>query len=100
MIMTDEKVCLITGATSGVGRATAFAIAATGATTVLVARNEKRGEETRKEISEKTGNKNLGLLIADLSSQASIHRLAEEFLREYQILNLLVNNAGLAMKER
>lgn len=98
--MMQKKVCLITGATSGVGKATAHALAASGATTILVARNEKLGGEVLQEITTKTGNRDCGLLIADLSDQASVRKLADTFLSRYDKLNLLVNNAGLAMKKR
>jgi NAD(P)-dependent dehydrogenase (short-subunit alcohol dehydrogenase family) len=94
------KVFLITGATSGIGKATSFAIASRGATAVLIARNPDLGEATLREIKSKTGNANCDLLIADLSSQVSVRSLAQQFLSRYPNLHILINNAGIALKKR
>lgn len=70
-----DRIYLITGATAGIGRATAHQLAAKGTTTVLVARDAAKGEATAHEITEATGNDRLQVLIADLSSQVSIRAL-------------------------
>lgn len=90
----NGKIVLVTGATSGIGKQTALELANQGATVVLVARNRSKGQATLEEIRGQTGNQNLDLLIADLSSQASIRALAQEFRRKYSKLHVLVNNAG------
>jgi NAD(P)-dependent dehydrogenase (short-subunit alcohol dehydrogenase family) len=95
-----DRICLITGATSGIGRATAHALAEIGATTVLVARDPPRGEATAEEIRRATGNDRIEVLIADLSSQASIRELAGAFRREHDRLDVLVNCAGAFFRER
>jgi NAD(P)-dependent dehydrogenase (short-subunit alcohol dehydrogenase family) len=74
-----EKVCLITGATSGIGRATAIGLANMGARVVMVGRDRDRGEAALAEIKEKTTNPSVDLMLADLSSQEEIRRLAVEF---------------------
>src|SRR5215469_2770389 len=89
-----QKVCLVTGATSGMGKATATALAQMGATVVLVARNQSRGMAVREEIRIMTGNRNVEVMCADLSSQHDIRELAKAFLRKYEHLHVLVNNAG------
>lgn len=97
MATTDMqgKVCLITGANSGIGKATALGLAQRGATVVMVCRDRARGEAAQQEIREQSGNQAVDLLLADLSSQASIRQLAEEFKRRYSQLHVLINNAGV-----
>src|SRR2546423_8770800 len=89
-----ERVCLVTGANSGIGKATALGLAEQGATVVMVCRDQQRGEAARAEIKAATGNDGVDLLLADLSSQRAIRSLADEVKREYPRLHVLVNNAG------
>jgi len=72
------KICLVTGATSGMGKETALGLARLGATVVLVARNQNKGEETRQEIVRQSGNKNVDILLTDLASQQEVRKLAGE----------------------
>ncbi len=88
------RTCLVTGATSGIGKATATGLARLGADLVLVARDPAKGQATMAEIGAATGNPRVGLLMADLSSQASVRQLAEEVKRGHDRLHVLVNNAG------
>jgi len=97
---TGEKVCLITGATSGIGKATAMGLASMGASVVMVGRDRDRGEAALTEIKVKSGNASVDLMLADLSSQEEIHRLADNFKEAYPRLDVLVNNAGLFRSER
>jgi NAD(P)-dependent dehydrogenase (short-subunit alcohol dehydrogenase family) len=96
----DDKIVLITGATSGIGKATALELAEKGATVVIFARNKIKGENTIKEIADKSGNKKLDLLIGDLSSLESVRMASEEFRKKYQRLDVLVNNAGIFINYR
>jgi NAD(P)-dependent dehydrogenase (short-subunit alcohol dehydrogenase family) len=89
-----NKVCIITGASSGMGLATASALAGMGATIGFVCRNRVKGESAILAIEGKTGNKNIELFIADLSSQADIRRLATEIKAKFPVVDVLVNNAG------
>lgn len=98
--LIDRKICLITGANSGIGYATAMELAKLNANVVMVCRNNERGEPTQKEIIEKTGNKNVDLLLCDLSSLDSIRKLAAEFKAKYQNLHVLINNAGVMLSKR
>jgi NAD(P)-dependent dehydrogenase (short-subunit alcohol dehydrogenase family) len=88
------KVTLVTGATSGIGAVTAQALAGRDATVVLVGRDRERSAATVEQIKRETGNQAIDYLLADLSSQAEIRRLADEFLSRYDRLDVLVNNAG------
>jgi NAD(P)-dependent dehydrogenase (short-subunit alcohol dehydrogenase family) len=95
-----EKVCLITGATSGLGKATVTGLANMGASVVMVGRDRGRGEAALAEIKEKSANASVDLMLADLSSQEDIRRLADNFKEAYPQLDVLVNNAGVIRSKR
>lgn len=88
------KICLITGANSGIGKATALELAHRSATVVLVSRDRARGEQALREIRAESGNESIDLLLTNLSSQKSIRQLAEDFKQRYGQLHVLINNAG------
>ncbi len=94
-----QKTALITGATSGIGKATVLALAKQGLQVVLVARNLQKGQAALEEIRAKTGNSHVDVLIADLSSQQAIRQLADEFIGTYQRLHVLVNNAAVNLSK-
>jgi NAD(P)-dependent dehydrogenase (short-subunit alcohol dehydrogenase family) len=96
----DEKVCLITGATSGIGKATAMGLANMGASVVMVGRDRGRGQAALAEIKEGSANASVDLMLADLSSQQEIHRLADDFKEAYPQLDVLINNAGVICSKR
>lgn len=79
----DGNTCLMTGATSGIGKATAKGLAEFGGTIVIVGRDREKGESVRKEIIDSTGNKNVHLLVADLSLQSSIRNLVKELKNRF-----------------
>ena len=76
--MTENKICVITGATSGIGKATAIQLANLNIELVLVGRNPTKLEYTKQFIAEKTGNKNIHFFLADLSSQKDIIKVASD----------------------
>ncbi len=90
----NGKVCMVTGATSGIGEATADQLASLGATVVIVGRDSKKCAEVAARIKEGTRNPLVDFLVADLSSQKEVRRIAEEFMSRYSRLNVLVNNVG------
>ncbi len=95
-----EKVCLITGGNSGIGKATALGLANTGATVVVVSRDRGRGEAAIAEIKQKSANGSVDLTLADLSSQGSIRHLAKDFKDKYGRLHVLISNAGVFLGKR
>ena len=90
---------MITGATSGIGRASALELGRMGAKLVLVCRNRERGEELVREI-QRAGNPDVELMVADLESQAQIRKLAADFLATKKPLHVLMNNAGVFNMKR
>lgn len=94
------KICMVTGANAGIGRATALGLAKMGATVVMVCRSRERGEAALAEITRESGNNSVVLLLADLSSQTAIRDLAAEFTTSFPGLHVLINNAGIIPKGR
>jgi len=92
----DDRTVLITGANTGIGRATAQALAARGATIVLAGRSEAAARTAMSEITAQTGNDRLSFLALDLGDLASVRACADRFLAGDRPLHVLINNAGLA----
>jgi len=104
MTSTDKsmtgKVYMVTGATSGIGRATACALAHKGATVIVVGRNPEKSAATVNQIKQQIGNPAVEFLLADLSAQVQIRQLAQQFESRYRRLDVLVNNAGAVFMKR
>lgn len=96
----NGKICIVTGAASGIGAVTAHALAQQGASVVIVDNNVDKGLATTRLIQEQTGNSAVEFFQADLSSQQEIRDLVKRFLTRYQHLDVLVNNAGAMFAER
>jgi NAD(P)-dependent dehydrogenase (short-subunit alcohol dehydrogenase family) len=96
----NGKICLVTGATNGIGKATAQALAQMGATVVIVGRNPAKCEAVVSEIRHNSGNNNVEALIADLSMMVEVRRVAAQFKAKYEKLHVLVNNAGGTFRKR
>lgn len=94
------KTCVVTGATSGVGEATAEALARAGASVVLISRSRQKCEDTAARIRAATGNPDVRFLTADLSVQAEVRRVAAELLATAPRIDVLVNNAGAMFEKR
>ena len=80
------KVCMVTGAASGIGAITAQALAQQGAAVILVDRNSEKGAVTVNQIKQQTGNPAVEFMWADLSAQKEIRQLAQQFRSHYQRL--------------
>jgi len=91
---------MVTGGNSGVGKETAVGLASLGGNVVIVCRNKNKGEAAWAEVKAKSGNENIHLMLADLSSLKSVRDLADAFKSKYDKLNVLVNNAGEILSRR
>ncbi len=96
----SEKIIMVTGANSGIGKEAVLQLAERGARVVMVCRNRERGEPALAEIKAKSGNDTLELMTADFESQQQIRDLADEYKRTHDRLDVLVNNAGLYLSKR
>lgn len=94
------KVVMVTGATDGIGKATARALAAMGATVVVVGRNGDKTTATVDELRAATGNTKIDGMLADFASLAQVRQLADAFKQKYDRLDVLVNNAGAVFATR
>lgn len=93
-------VCVVTGANSGIGKATARGLAEHGAQVVMVCRSEERGTAARHDIVDATGNDQVDLLLADLAVQDEVRTLGDDLRGRYDRLDVLVHNAGVFNGER
>lgn len=100
MLDLEGKVVLVTGATSGIGKAAALELAKMKAHVIVVGRNPAKTEATVQEIKTQSTNQSVDMLLADLSSMKEVHRLAQQFKAQYQQLDILVNNAGAIFSSR
>lgn len=89
-----DNIVLVTGGSSGIGLATAEALAAQGAEIILAARSEEKLKTAAQQIENKTANKKIRYYVADFSSQKSIRALAAQVKKDYQKIDVLINNAG------
>jgi len=95
-----KPICLITGATEGIGRATAIELAGRGFTVVIAARNEAKAKAVVKDIESITGRCDADVITADLRSLAEVRALAETFNSRYPRLDVLINNTGIFSQAR
>jgi NAD(P)-dependent dehydrogenase (short-subunit alcohol dehydrogenase family) len=95
-----NKICLVTGANSGIGKVTALEIARKGVVVGLVCRNAEKAEAARKEIILQSGNEQIEIFLCDFSVQAQIRQVAEAIQKRYDKVDVLVNNAGFIASNR
>ncbi len=93
-------VAIVTGANSGMGKATVAELADRGYEVIMLCRDSKRGNEACEEIKSENAKRNIRLCLCDLGNYSSIHSFAELFKAEYHSLSLLINNAGFISLER
>lgn len=96
----NGRVCVVTGATAGIGDETAKGLARLGSTVIIVGRNQAKGELVVDNIRKETGNPNIHLMIADFASLQSVRELAKDFLTRFSHLHVLINNIGIINQKR
>ena len=96
----QNKLCMITGANSGIGKATAMELANRGAYVVIGCRDEEKAEKAKEDIIAKTGNSGVEVMLADLSYQYEIREVADHFKSKFDELDVLINNAGMIPSKR
>jgi len=89
------KICVVTGANAGIGRAVALGLSKMGATVIMLCRDQDRGSKALEEIKKSSGNESLYLFLADLSSKVSIRKFASDLLSRFDVLDVLINNAAV-----
>jgi NAD(P)-dependent dehydrogenase (short-subunit alcohol dehydrogenase family) len=97
---TPNRLCLITGANSGIGLVTARELARQGMDLILVCRNAAKGEQARQDVLAASRTKKVDLLLGNLADFGSVRKLAAEVHGRYGHLDVLVNNAGLLVDQR
>ena len=90
----NGKVCLVTGATDGIGKVSARVLAELGAKVIIVGRNPEKSAIVLAELRSISGNENIDLLMADLAVMQEVRDLAEQVISRYDRLDVLLNNAG------
>ncbi|HQT83021.1 MAG TPA: SDR family oxidoreductase [Candidatus Paceibacterota bacterium] len=98
--MAEQRIILVTGGTSGIGKETVKQLAATGASVVFTARDEAKAKQVREEIIKETGNTGVEYLVCNLASLASVRACADAVKERWSGINVLINNAGVLPQER
>ena len=95
-----DKICIVTGGNSGIGKATVEGLARRGATVVIACRDADRGQAALREIAANSGSKDLHVMPLDLASLTSVRAFAAAFVAKFARLDVLVANAGIMTRKR
>jgi NAD(P)-dependent dehydrogenase (short-subunit alcohol dehydrogenase family) len=98
--LQQQPIMMVTGANSGIGKATALLLAKKNVRVVMICRNQQRGEEAQKEIMKESGNPNVELYICDFSRLDNIRHFVDLFHADYERLDVLINNAAVIPQDR
>lgn len=95
-----NKLCVVTGANSGIGKETVRAFAEQKAYVVMICRNEQRAEQARQELIDDTGHSGIEIMLADLAIQHDVRKVAGQISEKFEKVDILVNNAGIIANQR
>ncbi len=98
--MSSNKTAIITGSNAGIGFETALALAKMDYKVWLLCRNEQKAQKAVTDLKQKSGNSNVGYVIADLASKEQIKAAVEKIHAEFDHLDALINNAGIWLSKR
>ena len=96
----EDKLVIITGPTSGIGKEISMQLASLGAKLVLACRDTEKGNLLAEELAGRTGTDNFEVIPIDTSNQTSVHTFVNRFLQEHDRLDVLINNAGINLPEK
>lgn len=96
----SARTCIITGASSGIGKEITFKLANAGHKVIIICRDEEKGKNLIKELQQCSASNNIELFIADLSQQSHIRSLVEKIKNKYQVVDVLINNAGCVLTKK
>ncbi|MGK7368633.1 MAG: SDR family oxidoreductase [Candidatus Halalkalibacterium sp. M3_1C_030] len=96
----QNKLCMVTGANSGIGKATVMKLVELGTYVVMVCRDEEKAKKAKEDIITKTGSSGVEIMLADLAYQYEIREVADHFKSKYDQLDVLINNAGTLVSKR
>ena len=96
----ESKRILITGATDGIGKQTAYELAKLNHNVILHGRDEQKCIDVTNEIKKKTNNHSLDYFVSDFSSKANVFQLASKIIDRFKFIDVLINNAGVYLKHR
>lgn len=95
-----NKLCVVTGANSGIGYEISKGLLKKGAYLVMVCRNEDKAEQAKAQLMQETGERGIDIVLCDFSMQAEIRKAAEEIQNQYKCIDVLINNHGFIASER
>lgn len=95
-----DKICLISGANSGIGKVAATELAKQGAHIIMLCRNEEKAEKAKEDILKVCGHKKVDIVLADFSSLQQVSEAADQIIANYPRVDVLNNNAGILMGDK
>jgi NAD(P)-dependent dehydrogenase (short-subunit alcohol dehydrogenase family) len=96
----ENKLCIVTGANSGIGKEIVREFARKGAYVIMICRNEKKAEKAKRQLINDTGHTGIEVMLADLAVQYDVRKVATQIAEKFEEVDVLVNNAGIIPGKR